>query len=184
MTVVVALRQNNSLYVAADRLISGDNIKTTMSRPKIWSRPGYLFGFCGTLEGEHVQSKFKPSKPTGDIDTFMQGQFLEELKDFYDEWNIFRDQRNDDGLGLIVCTGEYIYEHSPAYLTMTRYEIPYMSIGSGSQYAMGSLYSTQDLTDPRERLRRSVKAACEFSTSCGLPMDILSMRIKHAGGNA
>jgi len=176
MTVIAALRHDNQMYMAGDRLVSGDNLSVNISRPKVWQRDQYLFGFAGTLDAEHIAAKFVPPTVSGSLDTFMQTTFLEALDDFYTSWSIIKDPKGGTGLSLLICVGNYIYEHDPAYLTMTRYSLPYMAIGSGSAYALGSLYSTNG-QDPTNRLKLAIGSACKFSPECGQPIDIISMTV-------
>lgn len=181
MTVIVALRQKNKIVLGGDRRVTGgpkENIRLTMARPKVWSTNGYLFGFCGTMEGEHLQAKFVPPKPSGDIDAFMQDTFLSSLATFYEKWDVYKDRDNDMGMGLLICVDQYIYEHDPAFMTMSRYEGDYFSIGSGSQYALGSLYSTTHVSNPKKRVEMAIEAACTFTPTCGLPSDTVSLTIK------
>jgi ATP-dependent protease HslVU (ClpYQ) peptidase subunit len=178
MTVIAALVQGNTVVIGGDRAASDNASRFTMSRPKIWSSGEYLMGYCGTLEGEHLQSKFSPPPVIGEVDLFMQDQFLSSLDTFYEKWHIFKDQVDERGMGMLICVGGYIYEHDPAFMTMTRYETPFLSIGSGSQYALGSLHSTHAVKNPRTRVKIAIEAACEYSLTCGLPLDLLSMKIK------
>lgn len=179
MTVIAALKQGNSMFIGGDRMASEDSLALPMARPKVWSNGDYLFGFAGTLEGEHLQSKFSPPPVSGDLDTFMQDQMLSALDTFYEKWKVLRDQVDEKGMSLLICVGGLIYEHDPAFLTMTRYDYDYLSIGSGSNYAMGSLYSTEGATSGKARVKLAIESACEFSPTCGLPVDVLSMRVKH-----
>lgn len=179
MTVIAALKQGNQMILGGDRGASDASSKFILSRPKVWATGKYLMGYCGTLEGEHMQSKFVPPAPTASIDTFMQTDFLTALDSFYEKWRIFKDQSEESkGMSLLICVGEYIYEHDPAFMTMTRYESDFLALGSGSQYAMGSLYSTDDMTNGRARIKLAIEASCEYSLTCSLPLDIVSMRIK------
>ncbi len=179
MTVIAALRQGNQLVLGGDRAASDSSSKFILSRPKVWATGKYLMGYCGTLEGEHMHSKFVPPAPTASIDSFMQSDFLSALDVFYDKWKIYKDQSDDDrGMSMLICVGDYIYEHEPAFMTMTRYESDFLAIGTGAQYAMGSLYSTDGMTSPKARIKLAIESACEYSLTCSLPLDIVSMRIK------
>ena len=47
--------------------------------------------------------------------------------------------------------------------------VPYMAIGSGSDLALGSLFSTTDVKCPRERLELAPKAAEAFNNTVRSP---------------
>ncbi len=52
----------------------------------------------------------------------------------------------------------------------------FWAIGSGQNYALGSLFSTYDLFVETEQIAEiAVKAACEFDDGCGLPLTIHSV---------
>ncbi|MEP6924973.1 MAG: MFS transporter [Pyrinomonadaceae bacterium] len=52
----------------------------------------------------------------------------------------------------------------------------FWAIGSGENYALGSLFSTYDLFDDPEQIAEiAIKAACEFDDGCGLPLEIHSV---------
>ena len=180
MTVIVALRQNDQLVIGGDRAASdGANNLLRLAAPKVWQKGPFLFGYAGTLEGRHLQYKFFPPPLKGDLEVFMQTEFLTALDEFYDKWKISREHAEaSDGMTLIICVGEEIYEHSPDEMTMINYDADWLSIGAGSEYAYGSLHSTQNLSSPKVRVRKAVEAACEFHPGCSLPLDVLAMKIK------
>lgn len=183
MTVIVALRHDKSrkVVMGGDRRVSGlakENIILTMTKPKVWSSNGFLFGFAGTMEGELLQTKFTPPKLTGNVDNFMNDAFLNALYAFYEKWDIYKDRENDGGLGMLIAVDKFIYEHDPAFMTMTCYEGDYFALGSGSQYALGSLFSTEKMSNPKVRVQMAVESAAKFTPTCGLPVDIISHTFK------
>jgi ATP-dependent protease HslVU (ClpYQ) peptidase subunit len=52
--------------------------------------------------------------------------------------------------------------------------LPYVSIGSGSEYAYGVLYATDKQKNARNRVNQAVSAAIKFNPSCMGPVDIIS----------
>lgn len=183
MTVIVALRQNDQIVIGGDRAASdGANNLLRLSDPKIWQKGAYLFGYAGTLEGRHAQYKFLPPPPKGNVNVFMQTEFLTALDEFYTKWSISREHSSEEeGMTMIICVGDEIYEHSPDEMTMINYDADWLSIGGGSEYAYGSLHSTQHLASPKVRVRKAVEAACEFHPGCSLPADLITMKIKSYG---
>jgi ATP-dependent protease HslVU (ClpYQ) peptidase subunit len=52
----------------------------------------------------------------------------------------------------------------------------FWAIGSGEEYALGSLFSTYDkLDDPQELAQLAVRSACEFDDGCELPLETFSI---------
>jgi ATP-dependent protease HslVU (ClpYQ) peptidase subunit len=55
----------------------------------------------------------------------------------------------------------------------------FWAIGSGTEFALGALFSTYDLFDSPEQIAEiAVKAACEFDDGCGLPLTIQSIKLE------
>ena len=53
-------------------------------------------------------------------------------------------------------------------------EITECSIGSGGNFALGSLYTSID-SDPMDRIELALEAAIAYSPTCQGPIDILSI---------
>lgn len=55
----------------------------------------------------------------------------------------------------------------------------FWAIGSGENFALGSLLSTYDLFDEPEKIAElAIKASCEFDKGCGLPLESYSLDLK------
>jgi ATP-dependent protease HslVU (ClpYQ) peptidase subunit len=171
MTVIAAIVQDGEVYIAGDRGASEGDIILALDKPKVWRNGEYVFGYFGSLHGEVVKINFIPPRPTGNIDKFMQTTFRKALREFYNEWDIPVSDSNDFGL-LIGVQGK-IYEHNIGDMSITSYELPYLSLGSGSSYAIGSLYATQNYKDPKRRLKIAMECAVESSTTCREPIDYI-----------
>lgn len=174
MTCIVALKENNIIYMASERAASDDDLTIRISHPKIMKKGPYLIGFAGTMDGEKIFHNFNPSVPkdSSDIDKFMHSGFLKELRDFYDEWWV--DTLKEDGLILLIGVNGKIYEHVASDMSMTELCLGYGSVGSGSQYAYGYLYATENKGNPESRVKDAVIAAIKFSPTCDGMVDFLS----------
>ena len=172
MTCIAAIIKDGKAYMAGDRAVVDESQQMKSDIPKIWKSGDYLFGYCGTLEGQIIQNNFVPPKPEGNIDKFMRGKFLEEIKKFYDKWGMPADKDSD--LTLLICVKGRMYEHESINLTMISYDTNFAAIGSGSAYAMGSLHATQNYKDPKRRLTSALDAAILYSPHCLYPIDFLS----------
>ena len=171
MTCIAAIAKEGKVYFAGDRGASEGNYIVAIDKPKIWKNGPYIFGYAGTFDAQIIQYNFNPPAPEGNLDKFMHTKFLKSLKSFYSEWDL---GGKDSELSLIIGVKGKIYEHEAEGLTMISYERDYISIGSGAEYAMGSLHATKTHKDPKRRLAVALSAACELSTSCIGPIDLLS----------
>lgn len=173
MTCIVALKHEGKVYMAGDRGASDDNIILALEAPKVWKIGPYLIGYAGGLDGERIRYNFKPTAPNiKDTDKFMQTKFIKELREFYNEFWV--DTSKDGDLGLIIGIRGEIYEHSAVDMSLSKYTLPYMAMGSGSEYAYGVLFATDKQKNARNRVLQAVNAAIKFSTSCTGPVDIVT----------
>lgn len=172
MTCIAAIIKDNKVYMAGDRAVVDESLQMRSDTPKIWKVGDYLIGYCGGLEGQLVQNNFIPPKPEANIDKFMRGKFLEEIKKFYDKWGMPAEKDSD--LTLLICVKGRIYEHEASTLTMISYDTTFAAIGSGSAYALGSLHATQNYKDPKRRLTQALDAAILYSPHCLYPVDFLN----------
>jgi ATP-dependent protease HslVU (ClpYQ) peptidase subunit len=171
MTCIAGLVKDGSVYLAGERGASEGSYIVAIDRPKIWKNGPYIFGYAGTFEGQHIQHNFVPPAPDGNVDKFMHGKFLKALKEFYSEWDIVTGKESE--LSLLIGVKGKLYEHEAEGLTLISYSREFAAIGSGADYAMGSLHATQNQKDPKRRLSLAIGAACEYSTSCIGPVDFL-----------
>ena len=75
---------------------------------------------------------------------------------------------------IIAVRGE-IYEHSSGDMSLSKYMLPYLAMGSGAEYAYGVLYATDKQKNARNRVMQAVNAAIKFNPSCMGPVDIVSL---------
>jgi len=170
MTCIAGIKKDGKVYLSGERGASEGNYIVPIDKPKIWKTGAYLFGYAGTFDGQLVQHNFVPPVPEGNLDKFMHGKFLKSLKEFYSEWDI---GGKDSELSMIIGIKGRMYEHEAEGLTLVSYERDYIAIGSGADFAMGSLHATQTHKDPKRRLSLALTAACDFSTTCIGPIDFL-----------
>jgi 20S proteasome alpha/beta subunit len=100
-------------------------------------------------------------------------KFIKELREFYNEFWV--DTSKDGDFGLIIAIRGEIYEHSSVDMSLSKYSLPYISIGSGSEYAYGVMYATDKQKNARNRVLSAVNAAIKFNPSCTGPVDIVSI---------
>lgn len=170
MTCVAGIAKDNKVYLAGERGASEGNYIVSIDKPKIWKNGKYIFGYAGTFDAQLIQYNFNPPEPEGNIDKFMHSKFLKSLKTFYSEWEI---SGKDSDIALLIGVKGRLYEHNAENLTLISYNRDYIAIGSGSEYAIGSLHATRNHKDPKRRLAIALDASCEFSPSCIGPVDFL-----------
>jgi len=174
MTCVAVVRKESKIYMAADRGASDDDTILTLTTPKIWKIGPYLIGYAGSMDGERMRYNFNPYVPDiKNLDKFMQTKFIKQLRTFYNDWWV--DTSKDADLGLIICIKGQIYEHNAIDMSLSKYALDYLAMGTGAQYAYGYLSATEKFKDPRKRVVGAVNAAIKFSPSCEGPVDVISI---------
>ncbi len=169
MSCVVGLLQNGKLYLGADGFATTEGGER---RPiicnKIFTNNSYLIGFTGSVRhGQILGPKhFKPPESIYD--------FADAVREIFAE----------KGAMLTSEVGQQIHAsnlllgyHGRLYEVLIDFQLnevfgSYTAIGSGSPYAMGSLYATKKWNSAEKRIMNALKAATEFDTSCGLPYQI------------
>jgi len=175
MTCIAALKANGKVYMAGERGASTDDTIMHLSKAKVKTVGPYIVGFAGSMDGQRLLYAFDPPKPHADedLDVFMNTKFLRYLRDFYDEWWV--DTSKDSELSILVGIKDKLYEHNASDMSLNEFSSPFISIGSGSPFAMGHLSATAiGKTDPESRVEAAVKAAIKFSPTCSGTVDILS----------
>lgn len=174
MTCIAVLKHEDKIYMAGDRGASDDNTILSLDDPKVWKTGPYLIGYAGAMDGERIRHNFKPSAPNiKDTDKFMQTKFIKELREFYNEFWV--DTSKDGDLGLLIAVRGEIYEHSSGDMSLSKYSLPYLAMGSGAEYAYGVLYATEKDSNAKGRVHAAVSAAIKFSPSCTGPVDVVSV---------
>ncbi len=166
MTVIVGLVDNDTVYIAGDRGVSnGENI-LPMAQPKIFQKSSFVFGYCGNVGvGQVFASLHFP--PITDEDPY---EVLRRtiIPDFIEELSKIKEFEDDSDI-LIGAKGR-LFEITTADFGVV--ELSEVAIGTGYQYALGSLHSTQG-QDPSLRIASAMGAAITHSPTCMGPIDVL-----------
>lgn len=176
MTCIAVVKDevNNKLYMAGDRGASDGGTIVSLSTPKVWKIGPYLFGYAGSMDGERVKYNFNPYVPDiKDTDKFMHTKFIKQLRAFYNDWWV--DGSKDSDFSLIIGIRGNFYEHSASDMSLSKYTLPYMAIGTGSEYALGYFNGTEKAKDQRKRVIGAVNSAVKFSPTCQGPVDVVSI---------
>jgi ATP-dependent protease HslVU (ClpYQ) peptidase subunit len=170
MTCIAGIMKDGKVHLAGERGASEGSYIVSIDKPKIWKSGPYVFGYAGTFDAQIIQYNFVPPTPEGNVDKFMHGKFLKSLKEFYNEWDI---GGKDSEISLLIGIKGKLYEHEAEGFTMISYDRDYVAIGSGADYAIGSLHATQNHKDPKRRLALALGCSIEFSSSCIGPVDFI-----------
>lgn len=181
MSVVIAIKENNKVYLAVDSQCTCGASKLTLSNPnnyKIWKTRGLEHSFMchtgmcrdiGVIKYTNFISEKCSMLGNIDID-FVQGKMIFDMYDALKERG-FSDEDNGPHMAseFIFAYKDKVYELSRGLYVL---EIDdYVALGSGRDSAMGSLASTvgQPVED---RLLKAVMAAQNIDLCVGYPIII------------
>lgn len=181
MSIVVAIKHEGKIYMAADTMVSYGNAKRQLTTPhtqKIWAvedTPNCIMGGAGMLAdinlirycGKHLIPELEVLKDELDIGVIMQTtvpQIFGLIKEYGEvcckpEGSTIQSQ-------FLIGVGSHlfaVYEDG-----CVEEEEDFIAIGSGSDMALGSLYTTEG-EDITMRLIKAIAAASSVNLYCGAP---------------
>ena len=171
MTCIAGLVDNNIIYIGGDRGISDDSSIMSMLQPKVIIKGDWIYGYAGSLgNGQLFDFIDLPDvKKKDDVYKILRMDVVENYKSILDTHGSSKD---DDSTDFIIgCLGR-LFEFNTDDWGVA--EITEVAIGSGGNFALGSLYSTIG-NDPIERIGLALGAAITYSPTCQGPIDILSL---------
>lgn len=173
MTVIVAIETPDCVWLGADRLASNGHTGEPVEMPKIFEREGVWFGICGSFRmGQILQYSLELplGSLTDDVDRWVATDFITALREAFvaAHWGKETDGRAAGGNFLMIVKRR-VYEIQGEYSFIRNLSGEY-AIGSGEDYAKGSLHATRG-QETDWRVREALDAASEFVVSVAGPYD-------------
>lgn len=179
MTVIVGMEHGDTVFIGGDIQGTGWNNKVIHTQPKVFSRAGVVFGFCGSYRFgqliEHmVLDPVVPQEP-GDIYRWLITVLVPSMR------KTMKDADMEKGGNCLIGVKNQLWELQEDW-SVLRSCNGYAAVGSGYEYANGSMFTTatSGLLRPGNRddvvnaLRMAVRAAGTFSPSVGETATIMS----------
>lgn len=163
MTCIVGIEFNNNVYMLGDLCASDGNSMTLITRPKVFVKGGVVFGYTTSFRFGQILEFMMPtmSPPSSDILEWLITVFVSELRTVLDKASF-----KDSFQCLVGIKGE-LYTIQEDF-SVLRSANGYTSIGSGSEVALGSLFTSTG--DVEARCKTAILAAAHFcpgvSTEC------------------
>jgi len=162
MTCIVAVEQDGIVYMAGDRgmnsgsqIVPGESKIVEFDNGEDTFTIGYA-GDPGIIQVLRYEWDYPYISEGFDIPRLLVPSLKDVLAGYEYE------------AVLLIAYDSSIYEVGiPGYWCTQYKEI---AIGSGSEFALGSLYSTKGA--PITRVKTAAEAACAYSTGCSLPVDL------------
>jgi ATP-dependent protease HslVU (ClpYQ) peptidase subunit len=175
MTCIVAVTHEGSVYMAGERGASTDDTILPSQDPKIARRGGFIIGYAGNYGlGQLMLHGLKiPPLPRrkGSLLPFMRTTFHQAFITAIEKSKYKMELTQEDTQsGFLIGVRGQLFEYEPIDGQMALFEET--AIGSGAAFAFGSLFSTRGM-DAEDRVKLATAAACQYSTSCCEPIDVL-----------
>jgi hypothetical protein len=145
-----------------------------MATPKVHQRGEWVYGYAGTIGIGQLLDITPLPVLDDDSDVFfvLRTEVVEELKTIISKYS--EEQTDKDTSWLIGARGRLFEINHSDWSVIEVYE---SSIGSGSTYAFGSLYTSlyiEGIT-PEQRITHALSAAITYSPHCQGPWDIVTI---------
>lgn len=169
MSTIVGIVKKGKVWMGADSFATTeDGDRRNFIAEKMFVNRQYLIGFTGIVRTGQVLKPqyFEPPENVWDFpDRIIQQYEQKGCLAVSDHQMKFHENNI-----MIATTDGKLYEILSDF--QMNEVTDYSSIGSGSAYALGSLYTTQHYTDPRRRVEKALEAAALFNTFTGQPFVI------------
>jgi hypothetical protein len=165
------------VYVAGDVQGTGWNHKVVHTTPKVFSKCGVIFGYTtsyrfGQVLEHNLQNPVVPHEED-EIYRWLITVLIPDVR------AVLKENGYEKGGNCLIGVKNQLWELQDDF-SVLRSVAGYSAVGSGYEYALGSLFSSHAGVKPRNEedvhvlLRRAIQAAGTFSPSVGTESTILS----------
>jgi hypothetical protein len=175
VTCIVGVEQGGKVYLGADSIAIEDYQAFSILDPKVFAVGEFVIGFCSSLRvGQLIRYGLQaPSHPKGkgDMD-YLVMDFMDALRALLRDKGVLKkenDEETFDGKLLLGYRGHLYYVDED--FQVGRVKEGYCSIGAGSDVALGSLFSTEHISDPHERMTIALNACVRWNAGVRPPFN-------------
>lgn len=174
MTCIVGLIHKDCVYLGGDSAATTGYDVSVMPHPKVFRRDPFLIGYCGSVRAANlIQYSFDPPVIGGDLMHYMVTGFAEKLRTVLsDGGHTYKHNESEwvDVQLLIATRGRLFCIETD--LQVQEVGMGFDCIGSGSDIAKGSMYSTPKMA-PIRRIQLALGAAQQFNAGVRGPFTII-----------
>lgn len=177
MTCIVAIGDGSSVYMGGDSASADDsgNFVSSRKEPKIFIKGDYIIGYAGSFRfGKVVQHLFMPPKPdASNLDKFLNTAFVDALREVCETSKVDPSSEDDSSEMLVGVRGRVFEFCNDWHLGEDINN--FNAIGSGANFAMGSLYSTRRLKSNNARIKLALESSETFCQTVKGPFTYLEL---------
>ena len=171
MTCIVAIKDKNKIYMGADSMACTSFTRGELKASKIIRKDNMIIGLCGSPRALQLLNYYweVPKQNNQADDVYIYKTVTDSIMECF-QTNLYAHLNNNQlkcGSDFIIGFNSNLYQFENNFQVLEPVN-PYISTGSGSYHAMGSLYTTS-LTKmkPNDRLQIALQAATEYVHSVG-----------------
>jgi len=177
MTCIVGIAKNDTVYIGADSSSSVGNTMRTSLLPKVFEVGDFLIGYTWSFRmGQILQHHLTVPRQKDGVsdDAYMVKVFAENVRSLFKEHGISKIENN------LESSGEFLVGyHGTIYCVCSDFQVNhyaenYAACGSGEDYALGSLGSTEKMRDVDHRIELALTVAARFSPNVRGPFMVKS----------
>lgn len=181
MTAIVGLVNDGIVWMGADSFIGSDEEVDLMEESKIYRVGPMIMADAGKLSpGQLIHYKWTappyPTKGTGDrAMIYLCRDVMPSLKSFFTEEGVEDekdDEGNPEGISILIGMEDRLFEINSWGVTESRHK--FAAIGSASDVARGSLYSTRNWKNPENRILEALRASAALIPTVRRPWTVVT----------
>ena len=198
MTCIVAVRTNNKVVLAADRLGAGNGVKQLFKTTKLAKQP------CHRVDSEYKKTKieigigYTTSFRMGDIlksifvppdidngedeEEYLITKYVPSLQKCFEEHGFIKSSNGTKTGGNFLLTINGRIFHIQDDFSVLEPELPFLAVGSGQEFALGALYASAVTLTPVEKALLAIQAAGTFSTTVSKEAEFIEFSIDKCDG--
>lgn len=179
MTCIVGIEHDGKVYLGGDSIAIQDYQACAITDSKVFVVGELAFGFAGSFRvGQLIRYGFKaPVHAKGKSDMeYLVLDVIDAIRVLLkDKGSIKKENEEEETRTqfLVGYRGHLYYIDSDFHVG--RIKDGYCALGAGMDIALGSLFSTEKLTDPKERINTALSAAVKWSAAVRPPFTIVTL---------
>lgn len=176
MTCIVGIEFDDRVILGGDIQGTGGNHKIVHTQPKVFSKKGVVFGYTSSYRFGQILEHGLPDpvvpKDTDEIYRWIIAVLVPDIK------HALRDSGYDGGGNCLIGVRSQLWEMQTDF-SVLRSTRGYNAVGSGSEYALGSIttsiaFGITTKKDYISAVRQAISVAGTFSPSVGEDSTIIT----------
>lgn len=185
MTLIIGVLQpaQNRVIVGADRLVKCGDENITLSESKIWRAARFVVGVAGdTRYAQAMQFGVNwaaldtgaPIESLANV-SYIVSAIVPAIKSTAEELGLVYVEENSRKASghILIAIGPNVFDIGADFSVGCAVD-KYLAIGSGGDWATGSLYTTRLHYGPLERAKAAMRASAYHCGNVGAPFDFMA----------